>query len=70
MRTTGRCPKCNSDRILEGAAIVPEMTNVGLQVVLYKDPEAVLFKGKRTGRLAAWICSSCGYTELYCPDLF
>ena len=35
-----------------------------LQVVVYGATKALIFKDRVYGRLRAWICGSCGYTEL------
>ena len=73
MRRTGVCPKCGSSQILENARLLERGENNwrrDLEVTVYEKPEALLFKGRHTGVLRAWICTGCGYTELYCPDLF
>ncbi len=43
-------------------------SNIGagdLGVLVYEDPEAVLFKGAHKGTLYAQICGECGYAETY-----
>ena len=73
MRSTGRCPKCSSTAILDNARVIDRgdyNTKRDLEVAVYTQPEAWIFKGERKGRLAAWVCTGCGFTELYCVDLF
>jgi rubrerythrin len=73
MRRSGVRPTCGSKDLLASARVLDraeENRKRDLEVAAYDDPDALLFKGERRGKLAAWICTGCGYTELYCPDLF
>ena len=36
-----------------------------LSVATFCNPEAILFKGKLSTTLSAWVCASCGYVEFY-----
>jgi rubrerythrin len=43
-------------------------TSEELTVGMYQNPEALLFKGLHQSALRAWICASCGYTELFAQN--
>ena len=73
MRQTGKCPKCGSTAILDNARVIDRGDSNfkhDLQLAIYANPDALIFKGERKGTLAAWVCTNCGFTELYCVDLF
>ncbi|HLK59900.1 MAG TPA: hypothetical protein VKU00_25285 [Chthonomonadaceae bacterium] len=63
-----QCAKCGSHKIIPEARIwvrgPSDMTNE-LQVEVNEKPNALLFKGAHYGVLRAWICGTCGFTELY-----
>ena len=61
------CPKCGSDKIMPNVRIVSIESGSSIQVHLevYKDPEAVVFKGSCRDLLCAQVCGECGLTELY-----
>ena len=61
------CPKCGSDKIMPNVRIVSIESGSSIQVHLevYKDPEAVIFKGSCRDPLRAQVCGECGLTELY-----
>lgn len=68
MKRTNRCPKCGSNEIIADAkAIDRGDSNMSweLTVATYSHPEALVFKGRLTSTLSAWICADCGYVELY-----
>jgi len=69
-RTTRRhglqCAKCGSAKIIPQARILdqgPHGTR-DLQVVVYGDPQALVFKDRLYGKLTADICGACGHVEL------
>jgi hypothetical protein len=39
-----------------------------LSLVIAEKPKAAVFRGWRRFALTAWVCASCGYTELYTAD--
>jgi hypothetical protein len=39
-----------------------------LSAAVYKDPDAIVFAGKKRLALGARICSECGHVELYVKD--
>jgi ribosomal protein S27AE len=64
----GPCPKCSSSVVIEGGRIFDHFQGAvksDLAVTVYERPEAWLFKGAVATSLRAWVCGSCGYTELY-----
>jgi len=69
MKTTNRCPKCESEKILTGAKVIDKASRGGpaldLELAVHKDPNALIFKGEERFTIRAWACADCGYTELY-----
>ncbi len=60
------CPKCESNRIIPNAHInSPGQYGGNLYIPVSEHPEAHLFKATHIGKLRAWICGNCGFTELY-----
>ena len=62
------CPKCKSTDVIKRARIADRAQGNAahdLNVELYENPEAMIFKGTLKGPLRAWICGSCGFTEFY-----
>ena len=64
----GICPKCNSHDIIKNKPI-PAMARYNTMNYL-----SLFITGKRTswisrriavGKIRAWVCGECGYTELY-----
>jgi hypothetical protein len=39
-----------------------------LSLMIAEKPRAAIFRGWRRFALTAWVCASCGYTELYTAD--
>lgn len=67
MKHRDTCPKCSSSDIISNARMI---TRVGggesdLTIATYGKPEALLFKDQRVSTVSAWVCGSCGFTELY-----
>ncbi|HNB52081.1 MAG TPA: hypothetical protein PK530_09070 [Anaerolineales bacterium] len=70
MKKTGKCPKCESRNIL-GNVPIDDNTYGGilpLSIRILKKPKALLFQKPVKRTLVAWICTDCGYTELYTHD--
>lgn len=69
MQPDTRCAKCASPKIVPHVRIMDRGHFSGdagdLSVVVYENPQALLFKGTHQGALAARICADCGFTELY-----
>ena len=34
-------------------------------IATFAKPEALLFKGQQESKVSAWVCTACGYLELY-----
>jgi hypothetical protein len=63
MRDSHQCPKCHHGEVL----YLPELTDQAeAPAALHAVVRHHLFRGpSRWGRLTAYICRACGYTELY-----
>ena len=66
----GICVKCSSRKIVAGIRVVDrdQGSKNDLTAEIYKNPDALFFKGATTVLLRALICGDCGYTELYAID--
>jgi hypothetical protein len=53
------CGRCGSSKVLP---------NIGLSVVFYKDPAAIIWKQPFYGELAACVCGDCGHVDLRVKD--
>ena len=62
----GPCRACGSTRIIPNVEVLDqgEGSDGHLQVVVCGDPHALIFKDRVYGKLRAWVCGSCGFTEL------
>jgi len=70
MKHNHRCPKCGSGNVIADARAL-DRDDYGMQdlsVATYRNPGALIFKGKRTSTLSAWVCAGCGFVELYADD--
>lgn len=71
----GHCPKCGSRDILADIEVRDDgRTGSHPLRVVVEEPEparhaAIWVQGQSTGDLRAWICTSCGFTELYTGNL-
>ncbi|MBX7218954.1 MAG: hypothetical protein K1Y36_03335 [Blastocatellia bacterium] len=67
MKNQPVCPKCNSTQVIPEVQVFDQgqYSDTHLKVALHEKPDAWLFKGTHLGVLKAWICGTCGYTELY-----
>ena len=65
------CSKCDSKNIIPNALIEDKgMSNVpwSLSVRVEEKPDALVFKGRHTTALRAWVCGACGFAELYAEE--
>ena len=68
MKRSNQCPKCGSKEIIVDAKAVDHgqyNADLDLSVATYRNPSAILFKGKMASTLSAWVCCGCGFVELY-----
>jgi predicted nucleic-acid-binding Zn-ribbon protein len=71
MKHTQKCPKCGSNDLIADAKVIDRAyggtgsSEEELSVATFRQPEAILFKGKLSTTLSAWVCVSCGYVEFY-----
>ncbi len=60
-----QCPKCGSSKIIPKARVLAHGEHSGdVQVVIYGNPQALIFTAPLFGRLTADICGDCGHVEL------
>lgn len=68
MKQSGKCPKCGSSDIIVNAKAVDHghgNTERNMTVAVFRNPEALLFKGKEYTNVSAWVCAECGFVEFY-----
>lgn len=61
------CSKCGSQEVIPDVRIIDRghaNSRRDLEVELYENPDALIFKGTHAGTLIASICGRCGYAEL------
>ena len=60
------CSRCGSTKLIPNVKIVDqgEHANGNLRVVIYGDPQALIFKDAYYENLSADICGDCGHVEL------
>ena len=70
MKTSGTCPKCQSPFILPEVRVrdTGQASLADLHVEVLKDPDALIFGNPVHSEIKAWICGSCGFTELYAEE--
>ena len=68
MQDSEMCPKCKSTNVIKRARFADRGhgNSTDDQVIeLFENPDAMIFKGAFKQTLHAWVCGTCGYTELY-----
>jgi hypothetical protein len=62
-----QCAKCGSERVVPKATIWDQGRGSwgGLQVYVYGNPDAFIFKDTTYATLYARVCGDCGFAELY-----
>ncbi|MEM6259395.1 MAG: hypothetical protein AAGI37_14020 [Planctomycetota bacterium] len=72
MKQSNTCPKCGSGDVVKARAIDRGEGDASwtMEVATYDNPDALIFKGKKSADLEAWVCRECGFTEFYAikPD--
>ena len=71
MKHSKTCPRCDSTDIIAHVRAVDQAhgnANYDLHIATYRKPKALLFKGKQTTTLSAWVCGRCGYVEFYADE--
>ena len=68
MKQSGTCPKCGSKNIIADAKAV-DRGDGNFQkeqiIATFRNPEAIIMKGRQTTTVSAWVCVECGHTEFY-----
>jgi|GEM_PF-2492888 len=69
MKNGKKCPKCQSDQILEAEARDEGRGSWGLMTLkTYDNPDALVFRGSREAVVHAFVCVDCGYIEYYAQN--
>jgi predicted nucleic-acid-binding Zn-ribbon protein len=68
MKTTGKCPKCGGTELIADAKALDGYYEAPISVAKLWKPDAMMFKGKQSTTMSAWVCSTCGYVELCADD--
>ena len=64
-----QCPKCGSSKIIPRARVLAHgQYSADVQVVIYGNPDALIFTDPHYGRLMADICGECGRVEFRVED--
>ncbi len=60
------CPRCGASEIMRAVTVCDagEGSRGVLQVVIIRNPDALIFKDRLYGQLKADICARCGHAEL------
>lgn len=64
------CPKCHQNTIIPNARVSDSPIGNGSQhwLLVPENPNALIFKNLVPSIVRAWICGTCGYTELYAEE--
>ena len=72
----GSCPKCGSTEIMANLTVrdkghrnIQSPTRVTVDEPEPAEKDLLWISDGASGQLRAWICSQCGYTELYTDNL-
>ncbi len=68
MKQTNKCPKCGSSDVIADAKAIDRSqygVEAELSLATFRKPEAIMFKGKSTTTVSAYVCGGCGYVEFY-----
>ena len=69
MTQTTSCFKCGSDKVIPHARVMDRGHYGGdagdLNLVVYANPDALIFKSRLNSSVFARVCGDCGYTELF-----
>jgi hypothetical protein len=68
MKRSRKCPKCESNKIIEEARVVDRPHHSHLSLEVDERPDAILFKRAPSTKLSAWVCSAFGFVRLYAQD--
>lgn len=67
---SGVCPKCQGGSILANISLLDTSTggSMDTQAAVNSSPSSIFFPEVVTSMIRAWVCESCGYTELYVAE--
>jgi hypothetical protein len=61
-----KCEVCGSEKIIPNVRVVDQgqYSDGQLKLVVFGEPDALIFKDKLYGKVAAHVCGECGHIEL------
>ena len=68
MKRNHKCPKCGSSEIIKDAKAIDRSlygVEEELSLATFRKPDAIMFTGKSTTTVSAYVCGGCGYVEFY-----
>lgn len=63
-----KCIKCSGEVIQHATVVDVRQQGGNLHVSVASNPDALVLKKTAQSAIHAYICSDCGYTELYADD--
>ncbi len=61
-----KCPKCGAEKMFP--TDVSMVGEARLEVAVYENPTALIFRQKRSSSLKSQTCGGCGYIEFYATN--
>jgi predicted nucleic-acid-binding Zn-ribbon protein len=68
MQRVDKCVKCSAEVIQHATVVDIRQLDGNLRVSVASNPDALMFKNATYSAVHAYICSACGYTELYADN--
>ncbi len=70
MKAKYTCPKCISSDILHNVRVLAGTDSgyVAADLAVFRNPDALVFKGAQRTPLTARVCGQCGFVEFYAQD--
>ena len=62
------CPECGSDKIIKGGKLRPGESVLKVNVVVFENPDALVFKSAVSSGVNATICGNCGFIRAYAEE--
>jgi ribosomal protein S27AE len=65
------CPECGSEKIIKNAVLREQgqsYVDMSPRVVVFENPDAIIFKRGNHSALRAEVCGKCGYIQTYATD--
>ena len=65
MKRENKCPKCGSNEVITNAEVFGQGDHSRVVVATCRKPDAIMFKGRQSSSVSAWVCTACGFVEFY-----